>query len=82
MLWFLAPPTVIKLVRDISIYQAIGESVSAALPRLHAYTGCYTVSAFAGNPALQIPKSKGEYRTAFSRFCRDMENSPDILEML
>ena len=63
-------------LRDISVYQAIRESVSAALPGLHAYTGCYTVSAFADNPALNILKSKGEYQTAFSRLCRDMENSP------
>ena len=75
---FVAPPTVIKLVRDISIYQAIGESFSAALPgstrRLNwlLYSHC-----FAGNPALKILKSKGEYQTAFSRLCGDIENSPD-----
>ena len=45
MLRFLEFPTVIKLVLDIVIYQAIGESVSAALPGVDAKTGCYKVSA-------------------------------------
>ena len=31
-----------------SISNALGESVSAALPGLHAFTCCDTVSAFAG----------------------------------
>ena len=69
-------------LRDISMYRAIGKPVSAALPAFHTYPGCYTVSAFAGNPALNVLKSKGEHQTAFSRLCREMENSPDILEML
>ena len=37
---------------------------------------------FAGNPALKILKYKGEYQTAFSRLCRDMENLPDIGDAL
>ena len=49
--------------------------------RDYNYIGCYTVSAFADNPAPKTLKSNGEYQTALSRLCRDMENSPDILEM-
>ena len=80
MLWFLAPPTVIK-TRTYEIYQYIQALEPQFMLHYRDYIGCYTVGAFAGNPAPKTLQSDGEYQTALSRLCRDMENSPDILEM-
>ena len=90
-IWFLATHVTVlgasdsDQTRTYEIYQYIKPLESQFL--LHHQDSMlilvvYTVSAFAGYPALNILKSKGEYQTAFSRLCRDMENSPDILEML
>ena len=51
-------------INTSNILNSLGNSVSAALPRLHAFTGCDTVSAFAGKgklPTLKILNSKGRY---------------------
>ena len=64
---------------------SLGDSVCDALVGIHAYTGCDTVSAFAGcgkTSALKLMKSEKTYQEAFSELGRSWYVSPDLFEKL
>ena len=83
-IWFLTTPATVLGVSNsyqtrtgyinISRHLRVRFCFTTRTPHLYwlLYSQC-----FAGNSALKILKSKGEYQTAFSRLCGDIDNSPD-----
>ncbi|KAI8521965.1 hypothetical protein Bbelb_017190 [Branchiostoma belcheri] len=68
------------LVDVDNLAQTIGEGVCRALPALHAFTGCDTVSAFAGRGklgALKLVSKNEEHRNAFQQLGESWMVSPD-----
>ena len=67
------------------LVHSLGDSVCDALVGMHAYTGCDTVSAFAGRGkmgALKLMKSEKTYQEAFSKLGRSWNVFPDLFEKL
>ena len=75
-------------IRYISISnetQAIGQNVSSSLLGMHAYTGCDTVSAFAGRGkigALQIVKGQNSFQDKFQLLGTEWGLSDDLFKKL
>lgn len=64
---------------------ALGDSVCDALMGMHAFTGCDTVSAFAGRgkvTTLKQMQSTKKYQEAFSELGRSWELSVELFQML
>ena len=71
--------------RFLVMVHSLGDSVCDVLFGVHAYTGCDTVSAFAGHGkmgALKLMKSEKTYQEAFSELGRSWNVSPDLFEKL
>ncbi|KAK5859272.1 hypothetical protein PBY51_003352 [Eleginops maclovinus] len=65
--------------------QSLGSGVSDALLGMHAFTGCDTVSAFAGRGkigALKLVKSNKAYQEAFSELGRSWDVSDELFKKL
>ena len=70
-------------ITDIS--SILGSDVSACLPGLHAFTGCDTVSAFAGKgkvTALKLVRKNPTSQRAFTRIGTEIEVSTELLDQL
>ena len=68
-----------------SIADALGHKVSISLPGLHAYTGCDTVSAFAGKgklTALKILKANEQYQNLFAGLGANIDVSEELVHEL
>ena len=63
----------------------LGDGVSAALPGYHAFTGCDSVSAFAGRgkkAGLQLLKSDPRYQNLFVKLGERWEVNDELFEKL
>ncbi|KAG0716309.1 hypothetical protein GWK47_009996 [Chionoecetes opilio] len=68
-----------------TLSRTLGGSVCDSLIRMHAFTGCDTVSAFAGRgkmTALKQVKMDKTYQDAFHELGRSWEVSPELFEKL
>ncbi|KAL8617912.1 hypothetical protein ACOMHN_026489 [Nucella lapillus] len=74
-----------QLIDIGKVASSLGPSVCTALLGLHAYTGCDSVSSFAGKgkvAALKMLKSKENVQQAFSDLGKDWELSGELFEKL
>ena len=71
---------------DISkIARILGENICKALPGLHAFTGCDTVSAFAGKGKIKpfkLMQTNNQYQTMFQDLGSEWTLSEDLLQQL
>ena len=67
------------------VASSLGSAVCTALLGLHAFTGCDSVSAFAGKGKVSAPKmlkSDKEFQQAFSNLGKDWELSNEMFEKI
>jgi hypothetical protein len=65
--------------------QALGDDVCKALPSLHAFTGCDSISSFAGKgklSALKLVKASPLYQEVFQELGSDWEIPPELFEKI
>ena len=77
--------TRVRYISITSIVQAIGQNLCSSLLGMHAYTGCDTVSAFAGRGkigALRIVKEQRSFQEMFDLLGVEWELSDDLFQML
>ena len=77
--------TRVRYIRSTSIVQALGQNLCSSLLGMHAYTGCDTVSAFAGRGkigALRIVKEQRSFQEMFDLLGVEWELSDDLFQML
>lgn len=77
--------TRVRYISITSIVQAIGQNLCSSLLGLHAYTGCDTVSAFAGRGkigALRIVKEQRSFQEMFDLLGVEWELSGDLFQKL
>lgn len=75
----------IRYIEIDKLVHSLGESVCWALIGLHAFTGCDTVSAFAGCgnlAALKHLKGSGGYQDAFSLLGQECDISAELFDKL
>ena len=73
----------VRLVDITKLSEALGSEVCAALPGLHSWTGCDTVSALANQgkmKALNIVQQNPKYRGAFSSLGDAWTLAPDVFK--
>ena len=75
-----------KILVDISkVVATVGEDLCRALVGLHSFTGCETVSAFAGKGklgVLKIPKSDVDAKQAFTELGQSQDLSEDLFQRI
>ena len=74
-----------KYIDITKIANALGEDVCKVLIGLHAFTGCDTVSAFAGKGklnALKLTKKTVDYQQCFSELGRSWQMSNELFAKL
>ena len=69
--------TRVRYISITSIVQAIGQNLCSSLPGMHAYTGCDTVSAFAGRG-----KEQRSFQEMFDLLGMEWEYSYNLFQML
>ena len=77
--------TRVRYISITSIVQAIGQNLCSSLLGMHAYTGCDTVSAFAGRGkigALWIVKEQRYFQEMFDLLGVEWEFSDNLFQML
>ena len=77
--------TRVRYISITSIVQALGQNLCSSLLGMHAYTGCDTVSAFAGRGkigALRIVKEQRSFQEMFDLLGVEWELSDDLFQML
>ncbi|KAK3729656.1 hypothetical protein QZH41_006396 [Actinostola sp. cb2023] len=77
--------TRVRYVSISSVAQAIGQDICHSLLGVHAYTGCDTVSAFAGRGkigALRIVKEQRSFQEMFKCLGMEWELSDDLFKKL
>ena len=75
--------TRVRCVNITSIVKAIGKNLCSSLLSMHAYTGCDTVSAFAGRVkigALRIVKEHKSFQEMFDLLAVEWELSDDFFQ--
>ena len=74
-----------KLVDIRNVVDTVGIDVCRALIGLHAYTGCDTVSAFAGKgktSALKLLTSNRDIQDTFLELGQEWDLSPELMDKL
>ena len=74
--------TRVRYISITSIVQALGQNLCSSLLGMHAYTGCDTVSAFAGRGKIGALRIVKEQRSMFDLLGVEWELSDDLFQML
>ncbi|XP_078353848.1 uncharacterized protein LOC144638526 [Oculina patagonica] len=74
-----------RFVDVLKVAAAVGHNMCSALPGMHAFTGCDTVSAFGGKgkiSALKLVQKNRKYQDAFSQLGKDWSMSSTLFSVL
>lgn len=75
----------VRIVDITKLSQSLGKEVSSALPGLHSWTGCDSVSSFAGHgkvKALKLLQVNAKFRDAFISIGDSWDLKPDVFEVV